>query len=160
MSQTSVSASLTAAKAGLVADGAVVQDKISKVAEEELAVGVVVVAGTDNEQAALPSAAAEITAATHTAWGVTAYRAGKEPTDAYAAEDMPVVLRKGRIWMVVEDAVAANTHPYVRFAAGTGTQLGALRSDADTATAEEATWLKTLTASAGAGIILVEVHLP
>ena len=46
------------------------------------------------------------------------------------------IASQGRIWVTVEDAVSAGGAVYVRFATGSGgSQLGSLRSDADTATA-------------------------
>lgn len=46
------------------------------------------------------------------------------------------VVKRGRIWVIVEQAVALTDTPFVRFAAGAGgSQLGAIRKDADTASA-------------------------
>lgn len=156
MSQTSVSINLAAAVEGLIADGAKGQDFISKIAEEALEAGRVVVAGTDIDQAALPASAADLNAA----WGVTCYRAGKEAPDSVAAGEVPYIMRSGRVWMLAEDAIAANANPFVRHVAGVGESLGRIRSDADTSDATQVTWLRTLTASSGADeLILVEVTL-
>lgn len=45
------------------------------------------------------------------------------------------IMRSGRIWMIAEDAVTLGAPVFVRFAAGTFPSLGAVRSNADTATA-------------------------
>jgi len=46
------------------------------------------------------------------------------------------VRRLGRIWVLVEEAVSNGNQAYVRFASGAGgSQLGAFRKSADTATA-------------------------
>lgn len=58
--------------------------------------------------------------------GQSTYRAGKQ---------IPA-MRRGRVWVQVEEAVVKGDQAFVRFAAGAGgTQLGAFRKSADTATA-------------------------
>jgi len=70
------------------------------------------------------------------------------------------VLRKGRILLKSEDAVAKGTRPFVRFASGAGGNvLGSIRSDADGATAEAAPYLTVITTAPAGGLCVVEVNL-
>lgn len=81
-------------------------------------------------------------------------------------------LRRGLIWMVAEAAIAQDTSGFVRFAAGTFSTLGALRADADTATAVQyaaypngivvrsATQQSYLANGVTQLVCLVEVNLP
>lgn len=45
--------------------------------------------------------------------------------------EMASVLRRGRIWVPVEEAVAVGDSVYCRHTTGTGTEIGAFRNDAD-----------------------------
>lgn len=66
------------------------------------------------------------------------------------------VLRRGTIYVVVEEAVAAHDPAFVRFAAGAGgTQLGAFRKSADTATAAAVKGGRFLSSAAAGGIAKV-----
>jgi len=136
------------ARAGLVADSGIVQDTISRLAEDAAgnAAGTFLVPGTDAEaQAIAPTTAAEITDGD--GLGVLMYDASKMPATTAAAlaagneydvEDMLPLNGSGRIWVLVDPAAAvvANTPAFVRYAAGAGgTVLGAFRSDVDTASA-------------------------
>ena len=73
------------------------------------------------------------------------------------------VLRKGRVWVPIEEDIAVGDPVFFRHTAGGGgTEIGAFRNDADTASADalpEATWLQGGTA-AGDGIALLELNLP
>lgn len=70
------------------------------------------------------------------------------------------VMRRGRIWVQVEDAVAVNAPAYFRHtASGGNTQLGKFRSDADTAKATKAPGCIFKTATTGAGLAILEVDL-
>lgn len=110
------------------------------------------------EQCNLPSASTDVTARPR---GISVLDATRKPGTAYEANDAVTYLRKGRIWVEVEAAVAVDGDVFVRFAAGAGgTALGAFRGDADTATAVALPTAKFLTATSGAGLALVEVNLP
>jgi hypothetical protein len=62
------------------------------------------------------------------------------------------VLRKGRIWVKVEDGCAVGDRPYVRYSANGGnTQLGAFRSTDDSGHAINAQKLGQYLTSCGAG---------
>lgn len=72
------------------------------------------------------------------------------------------VLRLGRIWVRVEEAVVANTDPvfFRHTSGGGGTEIGAFRTDADTASADalpQSAWLTTTTA---AGVALLDLIIP
>lgn len=69
------------------------------------------------------------------------------------------VMKKGRAVMKSETAQLKGTNPFVRFATGTGTVLGSIRNDADTATAVAAPWLKIITPCSANGLCVVEVNL-
>lgn len=73
------------------------------------------------------------------------------------------VLRRGRIWVPIEEDIAVGDAVFFRHTAGGGgTEIGAFRNDADTASADaltESTWLQGGTA-AGDAVALLEVNLP
>jgi hypothetical protein len=69
-------------------------------------------------------------------------------------------MRKGRIAIAAETALAAHTNPFVRFTVGAvGTLLGALRADADTGKAVAAPYLTVVTGAAAGGVAVVEINL-
>ncbi len=77
---------------------------------------------------------------------------------AHPVASMIDVIRRGRVWVVAEEAVEVGDDVFVRYASGSGgTQLGAFRSSADTSTAaalKGATWRT----AAGAGeLAIVEI---
>lgn len=71
------------------------------------------------------------------------------------------LLRKGRCWVTVEQAVAPADPVFIRHTAGAGgTQLGAFRKDADTATATDLTKKGVyLSTAAIGGLALVEIDM-
>lgn len=143
MPQTSYQIDMPVARAGLVADSGIVQDVISRLAEDAAGAraGTFVVPGTDAEtQAVAPTATGEISDGD--GLGVVMYDASKEPARTAAAiaagaeyddEDMLPVVSKGRVWVLCDDAatIVANTPAFVRHVAGAGEVLGAFREDAD-----------------------------
>lgn len=71
------------------------------------------------------------------------------------------VLRRGRIWVRVEEAVSVGDPVFFRHTAGAGgSELGAFRNDADTATCDQVTSAAWLQGSAGAGVALLELNIP
>ena len=69
---------------------------------------------------------------------------------------MMPVLEEGAVWLLGEEAMAVGDDVFVRFAAGAGgSQLGAVRNDADTASARQVLGARVLKASTGAGPVLV-----
>lgn len=79
----------------------------------------------------------------------------------YTAGSAVSVLRKGRVYVSVENAVVQNGAVYARHtASGVNTQLGAFRSDADTANASLVPGARFVKAAAAGGITIVEINLP
>lgn len=77
-------------------------------------------------------------------------------TAAITAGDTCNVLSEGAVWLLGEEAMAIGDAVYVRHAAGAGgSQLGAVRNDADTASARQVKGARVLKASTGAGPVLV-----
>ena len=65
------------------------------------------------------------------------------------------IMKSGRIYALCEDGCVPGDDVFFRHTTGTGTEIGALRTDADTATADQitgATW-ETTTAAGEIGII-------
>jgi len=130
--QTAVAANAVIGLPGDAYDGAV-HDMVTKIAAEVIPFGVWV-AFTAEGTCELPDATGEVTAI-H-GGGV----AMRDPnlataTAGYAVGDPVRVMTRGRIFVLAEEAVVITDTPFARFATGTGTQLGAFRNDADTATA-------------------------
>ena len=70
------------------------------------------------------------------------------------------ILRRGRILLASETVLSKAFRPFVRFASGSGTVLGSIRNDADTATAVAAPYLEVITpATAAGGLVVVEINL-
>ena len=78
----------------------------------------------------------------------------------YDLEDVMSVMRKGRIYVEVEDAVTAGAQAFVRFEATSPELHGAFRSDADTADAVALPGAFFRTTTAAGGIAILEVNLP
>lgn len=60
---------------------------------------------------------------------------GLTGSQGVASQDIANVLDEGAVWVLTEVALNPGDPVYVRFAAGTGTQIGAFRKDNDTNTA-------------------------
>lgn len=76
-------------------------------------------------------------------------------TNVIAIGDNMSLLEEGAVWVLAEQAMAVTDKVFVRYAAGTGTQLGAVRKDADTATARRLSGARVLHATSAAGPCLV-----
>lgn len=104
--------------------------KVTKIATEIIPFGVWISFNAEGG-ADLPDATGEVT-------GV--YGGGISMRDARYPGGYPIgaavsVMTRGKIFVVAEETLVVGDTPFARFAAGTGTQLGAFRNDADTATA-------------------------
>lgn len=78
----------------------------------------------------------------------------------YAAKETANVIRKGYVWVVIEEDIAIGDAVFYRHAAGTGTKLGAFRNDADTASCTALTnarWVKGGTAAQGIALLELDV---
>jgi hypothetical protein len=71
------------------------------------------------------------------------------------------ILRRGRIYVLVEEAVVALDRAYIRYAAGSGgSQLGTFRKSADSATALDVTKkCQYLTSASAGGLALLDVDM-
>ncbi len=125
-------------------------------ASAEIPFGVAVAQGTHPEAAILPTSAGAriigITLHSHV------YARPEEVGDVGVKPKVTLnVLSRGTCWVRTESAVVVGARPFVRFAAGAGgTQLGAFRGDADTATAVELTGGRFLNSASAGGLVQVE----
>jgi hypothetical protein len=164
MPQTTVSSALTKATPGLLGDAAF-NDAVSCIVD--LAAGIapglgVVRTANGDFAAALPTAtfliAAFLGVSLHS--HKAKFSPSNDDNEKYEDEDTMPVLRHGRVWVRSESAFTAGAAAFVRFSAGAGgTQLGAFRTDADTATAVAVAGLRFLTSGSAADLALLEVNL-
>ncbi|MFZ5440471.1 MAG: structural cement protein Gp24 [Myxococcota bacterium] len=165
MSQTSYTTYQSAAFAGMLADNGET-DILSYVSEEasaNLPFGVAVAKGTaDNGMLAMVNGSSVIV-------GVLAHTHQVDPSQlasSPAGAGVPPkylgnVLKRGRIVVQVEEAVTPASAVYVRHTAGAGgTQKGAIRASADTATAVAWTAARFLSSAGANGYAVLEVNLP
>lgn len=129
-----------------------------------VAAGRLVVRDVSDTTIRLPTSAGDIAATV----GATLYDASKPPF-AYGAPlwngtripPMVPVLRKGRVWVIVEENVTQSMNVYVRFAAGAGgTNLGAFRASDDSGTAAQLGSARYATSSVAGGLAQLELNLP
>jgi len=141
------------------------KDDISTVVEEAtgIAPGLGVVRGTADGQAALPAADFEDSAFLGVSVRTHKARADGAVADNENYEDkasMPV-RRRGRIWVVVEDAFTAGAAVFVRHTAGgAGEVPGNFRTDDDTAAASDITGARFVTSGDAGALGLIELNLP
>lgn len=115
-------------------------------------------AGLVRNAAKLPAAAADITKPG--AMGIVPWDQSREGGSDWPIKRPTPVMRRGRIWVLAEGAIARWTHPFVRFASGAGgTELGSFRGNADTATAAECPFVLALTDAEAGALVLVEISL-
>lgn len=148
--------------AGMKADSGEddVRTFVNAEATAEMPFGVAVAQGTTEPRAILPAAG------TAKLVGVVLHSHDYDPfydlgTVGVKPKLQVSVMNRGRVWVVVEEAVAVNDRAFVRFAAGAGgTQLGAFRRSADTATALEARGWRYISAAGAGGLAKVELDVP
>jgi hypothetical protein len=106
-------------------------DIVTKIAAQDTPFGVWVSFKTEGKGTS-PAATGDVTGIAN---GGLVLRDKSLPTTAgYKTGDAMRVMVRGRAFAVAEETVVVTDTPFCRFAAGTGTQLGAFRNDADTAT--------------------------
>lgn len=138
---------------GLIYDGGSFHDIVSLIAQEDIPFGTFV--RISGQYCELPDATGEVTG---NPGGVAVADASHSTTSGYKAGDIVAVMKTGRIWVATEQAIAAGAAPFVRFGSGAGgTQKGAWRNDADTATAVQPTNVHMFRGVAGAGLAVVEL---
>lgn len=107
-------------------------DIVSWICDEDVPFGMWV-AETVEGHCELPDSSAEITG---NAGGIALRDSSRASGEGYKAGEPVRVMRRGRVWVGNEEALAKGDTLFVRFAAGAGgSQKGALRNDADTASA-------------------------
>lgn len=111
---------------------------------------------SDKQAVRLPRVAADVTGLAFD--GVTmADFAKSDYSQKYHRNSMISVLRKGYIFVIVEEAVVKGDQPFVRYAAGTGTQLGAFRKTVDSSTAAALPNSRYETTAALGGLAIVKL---
>jgi hypothetical protein len=131
----------------------------SRVAYGSMAPGRLVVwhAGDDDEIVRLPTATGEVTAGNPV--GVLFFDP-MAPNNPYIAGDAVAPVRKGRVWVLPEEAVTPASGVFVRFATGSGgSALGAFRASADTATAVQLTRARWITSGDSTHLTVLEIDL-
>lgn len=107
----------------------------------------------DDDGAELP------TASTADMIGVTVRDLTKVSGD-YQIGDAASVMKKGKVYVKVEEAVTPDDDVFVRFANGAGgTVKGIFRTDADTATAVQVTNAKFMTSADAGGVAVIDLSL-
>lgn len=121
--------------------------------------------GLSDDRAHLPQATGDITTVGSFA-GIAVHTHAVEQNKGginnlgYEPQSAMSLMRRGRVYVEVEDAVVKGGLPFVRFVAAASEQLGAFRSDADTSDAVALPNARFVT-SAGAGeLAIVEINLP
>lgn len=161
MSQTSYSINQPVAQAGQLYDLGP-NDFISATdLTEVVPFGVALVQGAGDNQCHLPAASGDIAKLL----GVSVLVQTKEQALLTSIVNYPVhstisVLRKGRVWVQVEEAVVSMDPVFIRYAAGTGSQLGAFRKSADAGTAGQADGCVFRSSASTGGFAVVEFNLP
>jgi hypothetical protein len=167
MSQTTYTIDQPSGSVGFIADASFIQDIESYVnAAGAVTYGCVVTRGASTDLIVHPDAAAEITDE-KVVRGIVAADPSMESKEDGLVANYPVgsvvnVMRKGRIWVIAENAITEGTSTVnVRYAAGVaGTQLGALRGAAvvdETAVLPKSKW-KSSTSTTGQ-LAIIEIDL-
>ena len=120
--------------------------------------GTFVTKGAAEGQAVLPTASAQVTGLA--GLGVTLRSHTQPQEEGYADGDPMPVIKKGRVWVPVEDAVTAESAAFVRFVAAGAEQLGAFRSDADGTDAVALPGAKFVCDAEAGGLALLDLNLP
>jgi hypothetical protein len=120
--------------------------------------GVFVTKGANQGEAVVPDASAEVTGLA--GLGVVLRSHTQPQGEGYAVGDPMAVIKKGRVWVPVENAVIAESAAFVRFVAGAGEQLGAFRADADGTDAVALPGAKFASDAAAGELALLDLNLP
>lgn len=121
-----------AGRPGLEYDVAPGDDVVSWIADEAIPFGLWV-SETVEGHCELPDSTGEVTG---NKGGIALIDPAKASGVGYLAGDVVRVKRRGRVWVANEEALAKGDTVFARFGTGAGgSQKGALRNDADTATA-------------------------
>lgn len=140
------------------------QPDLSGIVEEAngISPGLGVVWGTAGRQVSLPSAA--FTDADFAGFSVRKHKARQDlavdDAEDYQDEESMPLLRDGRMIVEVEDAFVVGDPVFVRHTVGTGSVIGAVRTDADTASASQVTGARFVSAGGAGELGVIEVNFP
>jgi hypothetical protein len=126
-------------------------------ASAEVPFGVAVAQGSADDTCILPSGSGAkiVGVALHSATYQPLYQLG---TVGLKPKTTVNVMEKGTVWVTVEENVAKEDPVFIRHTAGAGgTQLGAFRKSADTASAIQQKGCRYLTSASAGGVAMVEV---
>jgi len=144
--------------AGMLATGTGHKEVLSAISEEATSFpyGVAVVRGTDpDKQALLPTGAADILGVAQHSHANELSASGE---NLIADEQVFNALHVGPIFVLVEEAVTPASPVFVRVSAGAGgTQLGAFRASADTATALAASGMRYRSSASAGEFAVLEI---
>lgn len=160
-----------AAFAGMLydlSDGQVIKTARSSEASAEIPFGACVIRDTDALSPASPVANVKLPAAGgFRAYGLVLHTHDYENgpngtlgTTGLKPDATLNILRRGMMYGTVEDAATEGNAAFVRHTVNGGNNPGNLRSDADTAKAEEVTGIIFRTTRTDAGIVILEVDMP
>lgn len=120
--------------------------------------GVFVTKGGNEGEAVLPDATGDVTGLV--GLGVVGRSNTQAQDEGYADGDPMPIIKKGRVWVPVEDGVTAETAAFVRFVAAGAEQLGAFRSDADGGDAVALSGAKFASDAIAGEVALLDINLP
>lgn len=132
--------------------------ELARLADADVDHGLFVCVGSDDNHAAVPTSAAEVLTCLGLVRNNVALADQGAGGEKYAAEDSLPIVYEGLMFVTSEDAVVQGEQVFVRFATGTGTVLGSVRSDDDTATAAALPGARF--ATSGTGLVKVRINLP
>lgn len=162
MSQTSYSLAQAIAMPGLLGDSGF-HDVLSGIASTAMGFGLGVLKGTADSDLALPGVSGDVAKIR----GVTVHQHKEQDLSSvaqYKQKDAVSVLHKGRIWVMVEEAVVPGDAVYVRYAAG-GNGVGSFGKTAGSteraqlSDGSQGSKAKYLTSASANGLALLEVAL-
>lgn len=161
MSQTSYSQSMAVAKEGMLAD--IGDNDVVSFNNPAVAVpfGKFVVRSTGDDECKLPVASTDITVVTSAlgmALAVQSIEQDSSGVAQYVAKSQVNVLKKGRAWVKVEEAVTVASTVHVRYAAG-GNGLGSFGDTTGTSERAPLAGAKYLTAAGANELALIEFNL-
>lgn len=153
--------------AGLIADntrGMVIESAYQAEASAEIAFGRMVQYSTGIVDPAKPSKALNLSGAPTLLGGVVVFgheyeRRTQLGDTGVKPKNLLSIMRRGRIWVVTEEAVDVTDDVYYRHTASGGNTPGSFRNDADSATAAKLYGARYLKKTTAAGITILEFDL-
>lgn len=97
--------------------------------------------------------------------GITVHRHGREDVElagefAWVTDEDVEILRRGRIWVIVEEAVTAGDPVFFRHTVNGGLIPGGWRTDVDTANADQVAGAEFMTSAAIDTVAIIDLNLP